>query len=264
LKALLMRVIYETPSCVLNMTCRIIVPVLVLLCWHSTISAESFKLVTGEFAPFTGQDLPDGGLTSEIIKRAFETMEHTTRIEFRPWKRGYQSTLKHEYFGTFPYVKTKERSEQFFYSNPIYTARVLWFARDDLDIPYTKDEDVKGLRACNPLGYSTKSIQKFIDQKLVHLITPKGDKECFKLIKMGRAHLYAVNEVTGWQVIQELYGTKAGFRTLGKSLQENTYHLMVARNYPYATKWLEQFNEGLANLQKQDVLKSIIIRHLGH
>ena len=246
----------------LNKACQIGMLVLLLLGWHVTASAESFKLVTGEFAPFSGKDLPGEGLTSEIIKHAFESMKHTVMMEFQPWKRGYKNTLTHKYFGTFPYVKTEERSKWFFYSKPIYTAQVRWFVRDDFGIHYEKDEDLQGLRICSPLGYSTNTIQNFIDKKIVKLIVPKGDEECFELLKIGRAQLYAVNLITGWHVIQKKYGTKEGFRTLDKPLPESTYHLMVAKDYPDVTKWLDQFNEGLEQLQKEGEVQSIISRHL--
>ena len=236
----------------------------VIVLWSTNASANTIKLVTGDFAPFSGKDLSQGGMITEIIVKAFKEVGYATKIEYRPWKRGYQETLRHKHFGTFPYVTDDERKKLFLFSDAIYAAKVRFFVRSDFNRKYEKDEDLKGLRVCVPIGYSSVEIQRFLDKKILNTITPLGDKECFRLVEKGRTQLYSVNEVTGWTIIQKLYGTRDGFRTIGEPLRVNGYYIIVAETYPDGETLLEQFNKGLNALKQKGIYQQIIDRHLGN
>ena len=132
-------------------------------------SADTIKLVTGEFLPYSGKKLSNGGMTTEIIVKAFKEIGKETDITFRPWKRGFIATKDHKYFGTFPYIKDEERKNNFLFSDPIYAAKSYFFGLSDSDIKYEKDEDLRGLTLCLPLGYSKKGIKKFLDNGLLKI-----------------------------------------------------------------------------------------------
>lgn len=241
---------------------------LVFFIYHSVLAAEPIKLaaepiklVTGAFIPFSGEAVMDGGMSTEIIIRAFAEVGYTTKVDFMPWKRGYQDTLQHKYLGTFPYVKNEEREKLFFYSQPTYAARVFFFVRNDFKIKYSKDEDLKGLTTCVPLGYSTKEIERFTKKELITVQRPLTDEACFKMLEKGRVDLFSVNEITGWRIIHKIYGDTKGFRTLGKPLLVNSYHLIIPKSYPNGKKMIEQFNRGLDKIKQKD-LQGIINRHL--
>lgn len=234
---------------------------LVFFSCHPAIAAEPIKLVTGAFIPFSGEAVMKSGMSTEIITRAFAEVGYTIKVDFMPWKRGYRDTLQHKYFGTFPYVKNEEREKLFLYSQPTYTARVFFFVRNNFKIKYTKDEDLKGLTTCVPLGYSTKEIERFIKKGLITVQSPLTDESCFRMLEKGRVQLFSINEITGWRVIRKIYGDTKGFRTLGDPLIDNSYHLIIPKSYPNGKKMIEQFNQGLDKVKQRD-LTEIINRHL--
>ncbi len=238
--------------------------IVLFIFWTVNALAETITLVTGDFAPYSGKMLSQGGMTTEIIVKAFEEVGYTAEIKFLPWKRGFNLTQNHKYFGTFPYVADDERKKEFLFSEPIYKAKVYFFVLSDSNIKYEKDEDLKGLKTCVPLGYSTLGIQRFLDRKILTIsVQPIDDAACFKVIKLGRAQLYEVNEITGWDVIKKTFGTTKEFRTIGKPLQVHNYYIIVNKTYPNGKKLLEQFSKGLKLLKQKGIYKKIVERHLG-
>ncbi len=235
-----------------------------LIFWSTNASAEIITLGTGDFAPYSGKKLSQGGMTTEIIVKAFKEVGYTAEIEFLPWKLGFNNTKMHKFFGTFPYVADDERKKEFLFSEPIYGAKVYFFVRSDFNIKYEKDEDLKGLTTCVPLGWSPGEIQRFLDKKIINInMQPIDDTACFKGLKIGRVDLYSVNEVTGWDIIKKTFGTTNDFRTIGKPLQVNNYYIIVDKTYPNGKKLLEQFNKGLKLLKQKGIYQEIIEQHLG-
>lgn len=226
-------------------------------------TANTITLSTWDFAPYSGEERPSRGMTTEIIKKAFKEVGYTAKISFLPWKRGVQNTLHHEITGTFPYVKDAERKELFYFSDPMYSAKVRFFVNNKFNRKYEKDEDLLGLTICLPLGYSAGEIQRFLDKKIFTVYSPPDAKRCFEALTIGRVDVYSVNELTGWKTIDELYGNRKKFRTIGKVLQINDYYLIIAKSYPNAEKIIEEFNQGLKLLKEKQLYQEIIMKHLG-
>ena len=116
--------------------------------------AKSVDLTTGEFLPFVGSNLHNGGLASEVVTQIFSEMGDQAFISFRPWKRGFSETLSGKYLGTFPYSKNNEREKILYFSNPIYELEEQFFTKKSANIIYKQEQDLLNLRICKPLGYN--------------------------------------------------------------------------------------------------------------
>ncbi len=235
---------------------------LLLLVW-SVPPVQAISLVSGDYWPHSGKELPNGGLSSEIIVAAFHEVGIAVNIEFLPWKRGYQKVLNHDFFGTFPYVKDDDREALFLFSDAILTARSGLFTLSDFKINYRDEHDLKGLKTCVPLGYSVKEIQHLIDNQTLTVVTAIDDEACIAFLKLGRVHVYSMNEITAWASIQKLYGETKGFKMLNMPLTEYSYYLMVAKDHPDSRAILGQFNEGLKLIKENGRYQKIINKHLG-
>ena len=236
-----------------------------LVCNWVIASDKDLYLVTGDYPPFSGIQLPQGGMTTEITVKAFQQMGYQTNIEYEPWKRGFTNTQKLLYFGTFPYVKDLEREKLFLFSDPLYSSKPYFFTRQDSNITYEKDEDLQGLTACVPIGYSYREIQSFLDKKIITVVMrPSNDAACFRALKKGRADLYAGNDITGWEIIKKTFGHTNDFKTIGKALKTASYYIMVGKQHPNGRALLDIFNQGLGVLKSKGVYQEIIHRHLNN
>jgi polar amino acid transport system substrate-binding protein len=208
----------------------------------------SVKLVTGvDFRPLVDQRSPNGGTLVELTKKAFAQSGYQTSVDFIPWTRGANKVAESEYDATFPYVKSKQREEQFFYSDVIYNSvsRLFFSKRKSLK----SFSQIKGLTLCRPVGWDLEGIQEFLKKHELKLVQPSELKDCFAMLEKGRVDVVPVAEDLGWKMIEDHPQWKAGFNTLDPAIDEVKYYLIVGKKNPRAKEILAAFNEGLRKLK---------------
>jgi polar amino acid transport system substrate-binding protein len=235
-----------------------------ILCGVTTCATASvIPLVTGnDYQPYTDKSLPNRGMVTEIVELAFKEMGYRPKIAFRPWKRAYAETKKGVFAGTFPYIKSEKRLNDFYFSNPIHTMSIRIFVA--ADSPIRTLEDLQRKRICIPLGYAvSKRFKQVIYDNMHKKETNPSDLEgCLRMIRSGRKDFFIINEINGWMMIQKTFHTKQYFRTLDDVFEEETHHLIVSKTYPQGKQLIAEFNQGLEKLKEKGLLAEIINRHL--
>jgi polar amino acid transport system substrate-binding protein len=225
--------------------------------------ADELHLVTGnDYHPYTDESLPNRGMATEIVEAAFKEMGYQPKIVFRPWKRAYVETKEGLFAGSFPYIKSEARLNDFYFSDPINTMSIRIFVAADSSI---KDaEDIKVKRICIPLRYAViKKFKEIIGNDLdSREANPSDLASCLRMIRSGRKDFFIINEINGWMMIQNTFHTKVHFRTLDNVFEEETHHLIVSKSYPGGKKVITDFNKGLEKLNAKGLLAEIINRHL--
>lgn len=61
--------------------------------------AEKAKIVlaTGNWEPYYGETLPNGGIVTEIVRRAFRRVGYELEVKWRPWARAMEVTKQGKY-----------------------------------------------------------------------------------------------------------------------------------------------------------------------
>ncbi len=124
---------------------------LLLACWTPGW-AEEIRLVTGEFAPYSGENLPNGGMTTELVSGIFDRLGYSVSVAYLPWKRGYQGTRDGKFSATFPYSFNSERASEMLYSAPLRSSPVYLFVHVEAPLSKAAPENLQGLRLCTALG----------------------------------------------------------------------------------------------------------------
>jgi polar amino acid transport system substrate-binding protein len=231
------------------------------------VHATELNLVTGDqYAPFTDQRLPHGGMLSEMMKVIFHKMGYAVHIDFKPWKRGYMEAREGLYLGTFPYAKTDERLREFLYSEPLHVVREVFYVRRDATIRYAQDEDLTGLTVCRPLGYLLSDIQPLLDAKIVTVQQPSQLENCFRMLELKRVDLVVINDTVGKEVVASIYGAsgQSAFKILEKSLAELSLHFIISKQNPDGSLYIQAFNTALEELKRDGTLDAIVRKHLKH
>jgi polar amino acid transport system substrate-binding protein len=244
------------------MLLRLVVYLLLSLCCCA--QAENLRLVTGDgYAPFTGRELPAGGLLTQVVHAALERAGVDSTLEWQPWNRAYLKTLRGDYDATFPYVRTLEREQDYLYSAPLLMLEDHIFSRTDDPIEQATAHTMQGRRACIPLGWQPPSvIQALLDQNVMSRHSPIGLKECALLVVIGRDDFFVADRRLGETALQLLDGRQQQVSRSHKMISSSSLHLIVPRNNPRGAAIIEVFNEGLASLRLsggyQQVLESYI------
>ncbi|WP_323930112.1 substrate-binding periplasmic protein [Aeromonas veronii] len=216
-----------------------------LCCWCVWLQAAPLLLVTGEFTPYTGKALPEGGESTRLVTTLLQEAGYREiQVDYLPWPRGYQLTRNGLVAATFPYAWTAERAKLFHYSAPIHIDRLSWFT-------YWGNEAIQagrwqGLRVCIPLGWSTSHADGVIKRFGLDLQRPKTLAQCLQLLDRKRIDLLPMNETVTRDASRQLFGDPCHLQALPHFRQSDTFYLVISRQYPEAANLLERFNHALA------------------
>ncbi|WP_052941324.1 substrate-binding periplasmic protein [Chromobacterium subtsugae] len=211
--------------------------------------ADALALVTGEFPPYTGAALPQGGISAVLVREAFLAAgQPAPSIVFLPWKRAYSETEQGRFAASFPYARDENREKAFLYSEPLHQDRFSYFARQD-------DEDARkgrwqGKRLCLPLGWTTAYVDADVRKYQLRLERPPTLENCLKMLNSDTVDLVSCNDFVADYAMRRLFGPHAPFAIadIGKA-QSSELYLIVSRRRPDAERLIRQFNQGLAALR---------------
>jgi len=94
---------------------KIFINVLFFIVFTSSGSAEMITMVTCNWQPFQGEDLPKQGFTAEIARQALNRKGHTFKLIFRPWARAVDQVKKGNYVALFNPWKNKDNENDFLF-----------------------------------------------------------------------------------------------------------------------------------------------------
>jgi len=228
---------------------------------EAVTDSQVIKLVTGEYPPYTGEKLPEQGAASEIMKLIFAKMGREVKIDFKPWVRASEETLAANYFGTFPWSSNEERRQQFLFSENIIPDRIHFFTKADSTFEFTNLEQLTGHTICSPKGWNTYTLDKMIEAGKIKMEEPDDLESCLQMIKAGRAEMTFNGELVTWHVIKQLFGDTKDFKALPKPLTEAGNYLLVSKKYPDSEKLLAEFNQALAELNKEGKIEAILKKY---
>lgn len=241
--------------------------VYLLLTLPVLVQAESLRLVSGnDYAPFTGEQLPGGGMLSQLVQAALGERDIAITLDWRPWNRGYQMTLQGEYDATFPYIRTAEREREYAYSEPLFVAEQHLFSRAGEVFEADNLTALVGTRICYPLGWQPPAaIQQLIEEGRLTRHSPPGLEACAKLLLLNRDDFFVSDLRLGQAALRASGAPLSRFRRSAKVFSSSALHLIVPRQHPQAEEIIASFNTGLASLRAsgkyQQIIEDYLLQH---
>lgn len=218
----------------------------------STSAAPApLHLVSGEnYAPFTGSELPGGGILTVVVQAAFAQQQLASTVDWKPWKRGYLDTKRGKYAATFPYRRSAEREQDYLFSEPLYTNNPRIYSRVDEVFEPDNLAALKGKRLCIPLGYLVQvDIQQMVDSGEITLHEPPTLDACARLLLLHRDDFFITDSKLGDIVLRGMGKDMGALRSSIAAFSSSSLYLIVARQNPQAVELLTTFNAGLAALR---------------
>ena len=223
----------------------------------SNVFAQDVVIATGEYPPYTSENLDDNGFSAEIVRSAFAEEGISVKYEFMPWKRCEASVENGDYYGAIPYLKTEERLKAFSYSDPFYISRSSFFFMKDSfsEVEYSKLEDLKKYAIAGTAGYYYEKM--FTDAGL-NIEYSDDAKSSLKKLHAGRVDLFPEDDLAAWAMIKELFpGEEGKFAASSRPFNEDPHYVMVSKKFQGAEDITAKFNSGLQKLKasgKYDVI----------
>ncbi|MEH6649585.1 MAG: transporter substrate-binding domain-containing protein [Motiliproteus sp.] len=233
-----------------------------LISFSGICGAQTYNLASGEFPPFTSESLDNGGLATKIITTVINKMGHQTKVNFLPWKRGYQMTLRGRLHGTFAYSKNSQRLKQWFFSEPLYNLEEVFIARSHNQVYFRDNADLDNLIICKPIGYNLFGLKELQQQGVITLLRPADMNGCFRLLAKRRVDLVMTNSTTALNLIKQHTENPDEFHVLPKPFTTIGHHLIAPKSEAHSAAFINAFDAALLTLKKDGVIDMLIAKHL--
>lgn len=227
-------------------------------------------LVTGgDYAPFTGEELPGGGLVTDLARRAFAMSGRRYDVRFMPWRRGYDGVVAGRFLATFPYVRTPEREQEVLFSDPVIEVRQFVYMSNRTAMAFDGRlvsgprglEGFHGRTVCQPVGYALPpELETLVGQGQLARQTPSDLGACVRMVATGRADALVIDEYSAAAAIARS-GLADDIRVSQHPYAVVTFHLVIGRATPGAETTLAAFNDGLKALKAQGVYRELLSGH---
>lgn len=226
----------------------------------ATASEDPIKLVTGnDYKPFTDQSLPHGGIFTQIVTSALEQGGHAYTIEYMPWSRGLNQTIKLNYDGTFPYLYSIDRQENMLATEPVVSLLGALVTHADDPTNYATLSDVKGKTTCLPLGYENDGDLEIMEKRNEISVQSSSEPEqCYLMLDRRRIDFIWDVQAVGTYLIQNngLVPSNFKFTPMGDRLKTDL-HILVARDRPYAQDLIDRLDQSIAAYKMTDGYKAL-------
>lgn len=219
-------------------------------------------LVTGDdYKPYSDEALPEGGMVTEIIDKAFRQLDYEPVIDFINWPSGYDLTRRGKFAATFPYAPTDERKQDFLYSESVADTLTYVYWRKGRAFQFQRLEDLRDQRVCRPEGYFHDFLDGLISSGQIDFYQPKQLDTCFRDLVEGTTDIVVIGELDGVAKIAEMTLTEQVVRSDVAAIVGGL-HVIFPKSDPESQALLDRFDSVLRGMRKSGEMAEIAERHL--
>jgi len=223
-----------------------------LMAFSTAATASEVVLLTLEWPPYTGVALPDGGLTTHIVKAAYAEAGIDVNIGFFSWRRAIHLPYDdHRFAGFFPEYPGPERQGICDFSDPIGSSPVGMAERKASPLKWNNTDDLKKYRIGVVSGYVNEDhFDAMVARKEVQVVVADNDTGNLINLLEGKVDGAIIdNNVFDWLARSEPRLKQAHPLLQMNARQLANYPLVVCfRKGPDGAVMRDQFNAALRKL----------------
>lgn len=225
-------------------------------------AADSLPLATGEWPPYTGAGLDDGGFFTALVMEVVRTMGLEPRVRIGSWGSAEEGVRTGDVWGAFPYAINDEGQKPFWFSEPIMLTRTVFFydggrLRDPPQ--YRLLEDLRAYRIGGVRGYWYESL---FARAGLQVIAMESDEENVRALVRGDVDLAAMDlQVGRWLLCRQDSKDMGRISVLDPPLLSGTAHVLISRTYPDAAGLMQRFNAALGEVRRSGRYRKLLKGH---
>jgi len=225
------------------------------------IGQVTIRLTNGEWPPYLSEDLEHYGVISRIVTEAFALEGIQVEYGFFPWIRGYELAKNGEWDGSIVWLRTPEREEYFYFSEPVtYCDYVFWHLKS-FDFDWSVIEELEGITIGGTRGYFYEDVFTELERKgQVRIEWVSSDELNFEKLLAGRIDVYVQDQNVGCSMLDKLFTPDEIqlFTYHPKPLRVDSMHLILSKRVAENEHLLILFNRGLQRLRDSGKLNSYL------
>lgn len=175
-----------------------------LLALTSLAQAETIKVSTGEYAPFTGESLPNGGVVNGLVSRVAEQAGVTIEYEYMPWKRALEVARDGQVQASSYWGERPDQSGLTMVGPFTLDRNVLFYRKDKPVAEFEDLTELTGVVIGVTHGYSyTPVFWANVENGSIQTQTAKDDASNFRKLLAGRIDAFIVDEYVGHYLLEQ-------------------------------------------------------------
>ena len=224
-----------------------------------SVQAREVSMLTVEWAPHYGSELPEEGLTTAIVKAAFRAGGHVSEVDFIPWTRALKEVEEGKADIVMGAYHNKEREQTYIFSDPIYFLQLGLIARPGLGI--TRYDSLREL-APYSIGISRgfANSEEFDAANYLNKQVASFPNLNIRKLFRGRIDMAVMNfDLFRYEARKEGFCI-GNVEFVEPPLETHGLYLMASRNIADGNKVIADFNRGLAKIRQNGQFDRIVNR----
>ncbi|MBH9576896.1 substrate-binding periplasmic protein [Inhella proteolytica] len=236
--------------------CRLLAFAFLLLGGAAWAQPAVLRMVSNEFPPYVGKDLPQQGFYAALVRQVLAEQGLQLELQFQPPARAHASAAAGQVDAAFPMLRTPEREREFLFSEPLLLVRSYLFVR--ADSPISGLADLPGRRSCHLQDSNQpEPVQRLVEGGSVKVERVAQMAQCFEMLTRGRVDFVALSDYGGWAAARQATAGPEGFKRVGAPLSLGLLHLVWPRAEPRSAERAAAFNKALTELRRRGVVAQL-------
>lgn len=236
--------------------------ILALLCsLNLGIHAETLKIATGEYPPWTTESEPHHGYINQIVEQAFKLEGIEVEFHFMPWKRALEATRIGQYHASSYWGESVERQEEFYLSDVLNTEPFVFFYRKSLSsLSWQSLSDLAPYAIGATRGYTyTEAFWTMANEDKLRISVVDDDMDNLQRLVDGQIDLFPISRATGQYLLEKHFTPEQSdsIDVHPQPINTNRDYILFSRNIPGNEQNVQAFNRGLAKLQQSDKIRQL-------
>lgn len=188
------------------------------------------RLSSVDWPPFSGEGLPNRGLSTAIVERTLARTGLTLIVEFLPWQRAVATGLKAaDHAGYFPEYRTAASQEKCLLSAPIGSSPLGFAERVSAPVEWRSLSDLTGRRIGTVRGYvNTDGFDRAAADGTLTVEPAVDDATNLRKLAAGRLDMAVIDANVLAHLLStdpDLRSFRAGVRFNARLLEDKSLHV---------------------------------------
>ncbi|WP_052878012.1 substrate-binding periplasmic protein [Chromobacterium subtsugae] len=214
-----------------------------------------------EWPPYMGQELPYDGILSRLVKEAFARGGVDVTYRYYPNNRTLQSARNGQVDGSFGWAPTPDRKRDLLYTQPVLSARMVFFQRKERRLEWNRWADLRGVRVGVTVGnFYSDDFDAQAKSGLLTVDSAPDDLINLRKLLAGRIDLFPIDLEVGKYLIAHHFPPQQGalLEAQAKSFWSAPLHVVIWRKHARGKELVERFNRGLKALQDSGEFERLV------
>jgi polar amino acid transport system substrate-binding protein len=210
------------------------------------------RIASGEWIPYTGEDLPNYGCDSIVVSEAFALEGVQVEFGFFPWARSYYEAEIGNWDGTLEWADTPEHREKFYLSDqPTSQQEWVFFHLKGYHFDWNNLDNLVGKRVGLTSGYVYSGL--FDELKLsgsVQFEEAGSDEANFRKLINGRIDVFLVERRVGYAVLERSFSAEEKAQIVAhlKAFDQFQPYVLLSRAVSDNERYIQLYNDGFEKL----------------